>query len=163
MNLQTYQNYSSIRNAVQSYTEAKRIWRSETVQARSSTDMEVDAVGKDGNKGKSKGGKGKSKNPKGDECLICGTMWSGVETPVMSIKLKTKRRFWRAVSMCEHPLAMLVLFLQCTPSTLLFCDGSSRALFSHLFSCCVAILSPGPLSLCLRCFSFDVTRCNSLR
>ena len=64
MNLQTCQSYSSIRNAVQSHTEAKRTWRSETVQASSSTDMEVDAVSKDGNQGKSKGGKGKSKKPK---------------------------------------------------------------------------------------------------
>ena len=72
MNLQTYVSYSSIRNAVQSYTEAKRTWRSEAAQASSSTDMEVDAVCKDGYKGKSKGGKGKSKNPKGDECYICG-------------------------------------------------------------------------------------------
>ena len=69
MNLQAYQGYSSIRNAVQSYTEAKRTWRPETVQASSSTDMEVDAVGKDGYIGKSKGGKGKSKNSNGDEWL----------------------------------------------------------------------------------------------
>ena len=31
------------------------------------------------------------------------------------------------------------------------------------FLCSVAILSPGPLSLCLCCFSFDVTWCHSLR
>ena len=43
-----------------------------SAQASSSTDMEVDAVCKDGYKGKLKGGKGKSKNPKGDECYICG-------------------------------------------------------------------------------------------
>ena len=59
MNLQTYQSYSSIRNAVQSYTEAKRTWRSEAAQASSSTDMEVDPVSKDGYKRKSKGGDGK--------------------------------------------------------------------------------------------------------
>ena len=42
-------------------------------EASSSTDMEVDAVCKDGYKGKSKGGKGTSKNPpKGDESYICG-------------------------------------------------------------------------------------------
>ena len=72
MNLQAYQSYSSIRNAVQSYTEAKRTWRPDTVQTTSSTDMEVDAVGKDGFKGKSKAGKGKGKNQEGDECYICG-------------------------------------------------------------------------------------------
>ena len=44
----------------------------------------------------------------------------GVEIPVMSMKLKTKRRFWGAVNECAHPLAVLVLYLQCTPSTLLF-------------------------------------------
>ena len=43
MNLQTYVSYTSIRNAVQCYTEAKRTWRSEAAQANSSTDMEVDA------------------------------------------------------------------------------------------------------------------------
>ena len=72
MNLQAYASYGSIRNAVQSYTEGKRTWRSEAAQASASTDMEVDAVCKDGHKGKSKGGKVKSKNPKGDECYICG-------------------------------------------------------------------------------------------
>ena len=72
MNLQAHASYGSIRNAVQSYTEGKLTWRSEAAQASSSTDMEVDAVCKDGHKGKSKGGKGKSKNPKGDECYICG-------------------------------------------------------------------------------------------
>ena len=61
MNLQKYQSCSSVRNAVQSCTEAKRTWRSETVQASSSTDMEVDAAGNDGNKGKSKGVKGRQK------------------------------------------------------------------------------------------------------
>ena len=54
MNLQTYASYGSIRNAVQSYIEVKRTWRSEAAQASSSTDMEVDAVCKDGYKGKSK-------------------------------------------------------------------------------------------------------------
>ena len=48
MNLQTYQSYSSTRNDVQFHTEAKRTWKSETAQASSSTNMEVDAVGKDG-------------------------------------------------------------------------------------------------------------------
>ena len=62
MNLQTYQTYKSIRSVVQSYSEAKRTWRPEAVQTSSSTDMVVDAVGKDGSKGKSKAGKGKSKN-----------------------------------------------------------------------------------------------------
>ena len=77
MNVQTYQSYSSIRNAVQSYTEAKRTWRSEAAQASCRTDMEVDAVSKDGYKGKSKGGNGKSKTPKGDECYICGRRGHG--------------------------------------------------------------------------------------
>ena len=72
MNLQTYVSYGSIRNAVQSYTEAKRTWRSEAAQASSSTDMECDAVCEDGYKGKSKCGKGKSKTTKGDECYIWG-------------------------------------------------------------------------------------------
>ena len=72
MNLQTYVSHGSIRNAVQSYTEAKRTWRSEAAQASSCTVMEVDAMCKDGHKGQSKGGKVKSKNPKGDECDICG-------------------------------------------------------------------------------------------
>ena len=71
MNLQTYVSYGSIRNAVQSNTEAKRTWRSETAQASSSKDLEVDAACKDGHKGKTKG-KGKSKNRKRDECYICG-------------------------------------------------------------------------------------------
>ena len=35
----------------------------------------------------------------------------GVETPVMSMKLKTKRRFWGAVNECEHPPTVLVLYL----------------------------------------------------
>ena len=61
INLQTHQSPSSVRNAVQSCTEAKRTWRSETVQASSSTDMEVDAAGNDGNKGKSKGVKERQK------------------------------------------------------------------------------------------------------
>ena len=64
MNLQTYVSYGSIRKAVQSYIEAKRTRRSEAAQASSSTDMEVDAVCKDGYKGNSKGGKGKSVNTK---------------------------------------------------------------------------------------------------
>ena len=75
-NLQTYQSNSSVRNAVQSCTEAKRTWRSETVQASSSTDMEVDAVGKDGNKGKSKGGKGEEEKKK-VMCFICGRRGHG--------------------------------------------------------------------------------------
>ena len=70
-NLQTFVGHGSIRNAVQSYTEAKRTWRSEAAEASSSTDMECDAVCKDGYKGQSKCGKGKSKKPKGDECYIC--------------------------------------------------------------------------------------------
>ena len=77
MILQTHQSHSSIRNAVQSYTEAKRTGRSEAAQASSSTDMEVDVVRKDGHKGKSRGGKGKSKTPKGDECYICGSRGHG--------------------------------------------------------------------------------------
>ena len=71
-NLQTFVGHGSIRNAVQSYTEAKQTWRSEAAEARSITDMECDAVCKDGYKGKSKCGKGESKNPEGDECYICG-------------------------------------------------------------------------------------------
>ena len=44
-----------------------------------------------------------------------------------------------------------------------FCDGSLLALFFRSpFLCSVAILSPRPLSLCLRCFPFDVTRCINL-
>ena len=39
--------------------------------------MEVDAAGKDGNKGQSKGGKEKSKHPKSDECYICGRRGHG--------------------------------------------------------------------------------------
>ena len=41
-----------------------RTWRSEVAQASSSSDMEVDAVCKDGHKGKSKGGKGRARSPK---------------------------------------------------------------------------------------------------
>ena len=68
MNLQTYVGHGSIRNAVQSYTEAKRKWSSEAAQASSSTDMEVDAVCKENRNV----ARGRAKKNKGDECYICG-------------------------------------------------------------------------------------------
>ena len=67
----------------------------------------------------------------------------------LSTSVSTYRLRWFCIFSARHPPCC-------------FCDGSLRAQFVSSLLCSVAILSSGPLSLCLRCFPFDVTRCNSL-
>ena len=67
------------------------------------------------------------------------------------------------VNECEHPHAVLAFVSSVHAIHLFFFLVTARPVlfFSYHLLCSVAILSRRPLSFCLRCFPFDVTRCNS--
>ena len=91
------------------------------------------------------------------------TRWSGNTHSVNEAQNQKKIFEELSTSVSIHRLCWFSIFSARHPPCCL-CDSSLRALFFlSLFLCSLAILSPGPMSLCLRCFSFDVTRCNSLR
>ena len=82
----------------------------------------------------------------------------GVETLVMSMKLKDKRRFWGAVNECEHPPTVLV----CASSVhaihfVVFMKVSLASCFSCHF-CAGNFISRALELMSALTFPFDVTR-----